>query len=145
MQPQQLTTANEQYFVNINEDGISIRNAKTEKYSADFMLLSIKHKALQKKCFNSYKNETSITFTEDEMQYIIDNKQTAKFKIGQIVEIDSDTFDMRGEAMCIEGIEITDGRWPIETIGFFYFFKKNGDIIGFFEEDLIEISNTPKQ
>jgi hypothetical protein len=140
MQP---TTANEQYFININADGISIRTSG--KCSADFMLASIKQKPLLKKCFNAYKNKTSITFTEEEMQYIIDNKENAKFKIGQIVEINCDTYHIRGEAMCIEEIEINGGGWPIDRIGFFYYFKLEGEFIGFFEEDLIEIDNTPKQ
>lgn len=45
---------------------------------ADFGLLFISDEALQQKCFEAAQNKTAVTFTEEEMAYILANKFNKK-------------------------------------------------------------------
>jgi len=71
-------TTTAEYFVNFNARGISIKNVNNKGMFADFGLLFISDEALQQKCLEAAQNKTAVTFTEEEMNYILTNKFNKK-------------------------------------------------------------------
>jgi hypothetical protein len=72
------TATQTEFFVSLNARGISFKSTANKGLFADFGLLFITDEALEEKCFAAAKNKTAVTFTEEEMAYILANKFNKK-------------------------------------------------------------------